>query len=202
LYEFRGDRLWSPRVPSEEETAGAWTQAVSEVDESPRYESIGRWTHLGNVSAWNGSETWRPLPRREHTKRSDYDVLVATNRQELAPDGWVHAQDNLKLAIRGGEPNGITREVGLNTYRRGAAVDFEPARVYARETASFWADVRREWAERLDGSSTVRVRERDGDRTLIEEALTLAEDARSNTEKAAKRIAPLVERYVEKPPRR
>jgi hypothetical protein len=202
LYEFRGDRVWAPRTLSSEEAAGAWTQAVSEVDESPRYESVGRWTHLGNVSAWTSGETWRPLPRREHTKRNDYDVLVAVNRQEIVPDGWVHAQDNLKLALRGGAPRGLAREVGLNTYRRDASVDFTPARDYARETASFWDAVRREWDARFDGSSAWRVRERDDEKTLIEETLTLAEESREDPASAAKRIAPLIDRYVEKARRR
>ncbi len=84
-------------------------------------------------------------------------------------------QDNLKLALRRGEPKGLAREVGLDAYRRDSSVDFAPARDYARATAAFWDAVGREWEARFDGSSAWRVRERDREETLIEETLTLAE---------------------------
>lgn len=200
LLEFRGHRRWRKREVGKREAKGAWSQAVYEVDDGPRYEALGRWSHGGNVSAWTSDETWRPLPRREHTKRSDYEVLVAVNRQEIVPDGWVHEQDNLKLVLRGADPHALAREHGLNTYRRSSAVDFTPAVDYARETAGFWALVRQAWDARIEAAEELEIRERDGDKTLIEEALTMAEEAREvDAEGLAAfepRIADLLERYT------
>ncbi|MEM7807696.1 MAG: DUF6607 family protein, partial [Planctomycetota bacterium] len=65
LTTFKGNNTWETRALSAEETAGKWTQFVYQVDDSPRYEGIGEWTHEGGVSAWESEETWRPLPRRE-----------------------------------------------------------------------------------------------------------------------------------------
>ena len=43
------------------------------------------------------SEADAPLPRREYTKRNDYNVLKRINRHEIKDFGWVHEQDNLKI---------------------------------------------------------------------------------------------------------
>ena len=70
LHEFIGDNTWSRRELSDEEVSGTWTQKVYQVDDSPRYESYGRWSHEGGMSSWQGSKTRRPLPRREYTKQA------------------------------------------------------------------------------------------------------------------------------------
>ena len=72
MFEFVGDNTWRKRELSEDEARGTWTQSVWQVDDSPRYESVGRWVHDGGLSSWQGTKTRRPLPRREYTKRKDY----------------------------------------------------------------------------------------------------------------------------------
>ncbi len=158
LLEFRGDRRWARRALGAGETAGRWVQGVYEVDDSPRYASIGRWEHRGQVSEWTSESTWRPLPRREHTTRDDYDVLVGVNRHIITPWGWVHAQDNAKLDLRRNpaEP-WLVRETGINTYRRISDVDFTAARDYWRRTADYWDAVRRAWTRRLSDSLDVQI---------------------------------------------
>ncbi|MEO0587771.1 MAG: DUF6607 family protein, partial [Planctomycetota bacterium] len=94
LIEYRGNRIFETVELSADEVAGTWSQAVYQVDDSPRYEAIGSWSHIGDRSSWASKETWRPLPRREHTKRDDYQVMVARNRHTITPTGWVHEQDN------------------------------------------------------------------------------------------------------------
>src|SRR5262249_44010399 len=101
LLEFRGQRLWVHRAPTADEARCTWSQAVFEVDDGPRYESIGRWSHQANRSTWTSQQTWRPLPRREYTRRSDYDVLVGVNRHVITATGWLHEQDNVKLVLDG-----------------------------------------------------------------------------------------------------
>jgi hypothetical protein len=173
--EFRGDRVWERRGLSRRDVRGTWMQEVFEVDESPRYASMGRWVHRGGTSTWTSGETWRPLPRREHTTRSDYDVLTGVNRHIITPGGWVHEQDNVKLDLRrnAAEPM-IVKEFGLNRYRRIADHDFEPGRAYWQRTSAFWASVRAAWAERLGAARRARIELDTDGRPVMERLFELA----------------------------
>jgi hypothetical protein len=144
LLEFRGSGTWEARRLAPDAARCAWTQSVFEVNDAPRYEGWGRWQHTGGTSAWTSNETWRPLPRREYTKRSDYDVVVGFNRHVITPTGWAHEQDNTKVILRGA-PRALVREHGVNTYRRTRARDFQVARDYWSRTQAFWQDVREVW---------------------------------------------------------
>ena len=139
LHEFIGDNTWSRRELSDEEVSGTWTQKVYQVDDSPRYESYGRWSHEGGMSSWQGSKTRRPLPRREYTKRADYEIMMAVNRHTITPTGWVHEQDNFKKVSKTGEI--LCREVGLNDYERTDLVDFTKAKDYWTQNSSYWGFV-------------------------------------------------------------
>ena len=96
LHTFRGDGTWARDRRSSDEVAGSWSQAVWQVDDSPRYEAIGKWMHTGNRSAWTGENSWRPLPRREHSVRDDYGVMEGFHRIVITPTGWIHEQNNWK----------------------------------------------------------------------------------------------------------
>lgn len=92
-----------------------WLQRVLQVDDSPRYECAARWVTTGQRTFWE-CESPAPLPRREFSKRSDYDILKRRNRHEIQLTGWVHEQDNFKLqspimAL-------LAEEKGINTYRK------------------------------------------------------------------------------------
>src|SRR5688572_20887940 len=65
LVEYKGRDQWQRRKLSPQEAKGQWVQSVYQVDESPRYASIGRWQHTESFSTWVSADTWRPLPRRE-----------------------------------------------------------------------------------------------------------------------------------------
>ncbi|MEM1109670.1 MAG: DUF6607 family protein [Planctomycetota bacterium] len=156
LLEFRGHNTWETVELAPEKVAGTWSQAVYQVDDSPRYESFGKWTHLGERSAWESAETWRPLPRREFSKRSDYHALLAKNRHTITPDGWVHEQDNQKLVLDdAGQPLKIlAHESGLNVYDRTDDVDFSAGRLYWEQTAAYWQDVREIWGDVFEENQT------------------------------------------------
>lgn len=153
LCEFQGHNSWKMRALTADEARGTWTQHVTQVDDSPRYESWGRWQHLGGVSSWTSHDTWRPLPRREHTKRKDYDVVAGTNRHVITPDGWAHEQDNTKTIVRDGRILPLAREAGLNTYRRVTGMDFSSARSLWQRDAEFWNAVVAAW-DRVQESRT------------------------------------------------
>lgn len=147
LLEFRGRGVWERRTLPPDAAHCAWSQAVFGVDDSPRYEGYGRWVHESNGSVWESGETWRPLPRREYTTRSDYDVLVGVNRHRITAAGWDHEQDNVKLVLEPRHP--LVREHGLNSYTKTKAAETAPAASYWQSTAPFWKEVRAEWARVL-----------------------------------------------------
>jgi len=165
-WEFAADRVWRWRDVPADLVAGGWTQCVYEVSDAPRYCGTGRWVHENGVSSqlstWTSDRSWRPLPRREYSQRSDYNVLMAVNRHTVVPGGWTHEQDNTK-ALRDGSGRVtalLAREVGFNDYRRASksdAVDFTPAYDYWQRTAGYWARVRAQWTARLADPAGVRL---------------------------------------------
>jgi hypothetical protein len=114
LWSYAGNYSWQRRDLSADAVRGQWVQTVWQVDDSPRYAGVGRWEHDNGVSRWTSDSTWRPLPRREHTERDDYDVLVSTNRQTITPTGWSHEQDSYKLDRKNNQI--LAFERGNNTY--------------------------------------------------------------------------------------
>lgn len=166
-----GHQTWVPEELSEAQSRGAWVQTVWQVDDSPRYQSVGRWQHGDNWSRWEGDETGRPLPRREWTKRDDYDVLVARNVHLLTPAGWLHEQDNMKRVLHPREGDSVAsdvlaRERGFNAYVRNNAHDMQSGYDYWDKTQSFWADVRAWWNTQMDGSQPVQLAVSKDERTL------------------------------------
>ena len=160
--EFIGERQWVNRPLDDAERAGQWQQIVYQVDDGPRYAMHGEWTHNANYSAWETRNAWRPLPRREHSIRSDYGALVGTNRITIVPNGWVHHQDNVKTVLSApgvvDEANpALAREIGLNRYEHIVDFDFSMAETYWEKTADFWALTRDAWATHLSQSDTVKV---------------------------------------------
>lgn len=206
LHEFVSHGNWRRTTLSEEEAAGHWTQAVFQVDDSPRYESHGEWVHHPTHSVWQGSETRRPLPRREFSVRDDYNVLVGSNRHTILPTGWTHEQDNLKAIT---DENGrldsdqpfLAREMGMNRYERITSFDFSPGDEYWEETAAFWALVREAWAERFRAHDRIHLQAKvDGESmmmTLFGMAEEIAEGASFDREAYRKRIEAIFERHVQ-----
>lgn len=160
--EYRGREAWARRALSAEERKGAWSQAVYHVDDSPRYASVGRWEHNPSFSAWTGNPTRRPLPRREHTARSDYHAIEGRNRHTILPRGWLHEQDNLKLVLdSAGAPDTtgpfLARELGVDRYDLIQGFDFSAGDAYWQGTGLFWAEVRARWERTLAGAERIRV---------------------------------------------
>ena len=162
---YVGNRTWRSEEVPEEQRKGNWSQAVFQVDDSPRYESMGRWVHAKGFSSWMSQETWRPLPRREFSVRDDYDVLIGTNRHTITLNGWSQEEDNLKVVIgeSGDSANGGKllpdyevrgREVGFNRYERIIDFDFQPAKRYWEKTAYFWSKVRERWKSVMENQTT------------------------------------------------
>jgi len=151
-WEFAADQTWRVRDIPVDRTKGAWTQCVYEVSDAPRYCGTGRWNHRYGVATWTSDRTWRPLPRREYTRRSDYNAMNVENRHTIVPGGWTHEQDNTKVVRRvdGSTERTIAREFGFNDYQKDTDVDFTPAHDYWNATKDYWAKVRARWDAALE----------------------------------------------------
>lgn len=147
FYVYDGDNKWKfVRLPKEE-VKGQWTQKVYQVDDSPRYEGSATWVHVDGRSTWENT-TDAPLPRREYTKRNDYNVTVRTNRLVITETGWVHDQDNDKVIRKeGAEDVLLAQEKGYNTYTKVDAVKCEAAKAWWEANRAEWALVRAKWDE-------------------------------------------------------
>ncbi|MFO7787909.1 MAG: DUF6607 family protein [Halospina sp.] len=204
ILQYRGKGVWQPQELEPDEVEGTWSQTVYQVDDSPRYASFGRWEHNGSFSRWTSENTWRPLPRREHSVRSDYDVLEGVNRHIITPSGWYHEQDNLKLRLDApGEPADspyLAREQGLNQYTPIRDVSFEAGDEYWEESAAFWAEVRAEWRRVIREHDRFRLnREHEGDH-LFQAMFELADrfrDGEFGKEEARERVRDQLAAHVD-----
>ena len=145
FYVFNGDNEWLFREKDKNEVDGQWTQKVYQVDDSPRYEGSGTWVHVDGKSYWE-STTTAPLPRREYTKRSDYNVTLRGNRHEITDLGWVHDQDNKKIIREEGKEDVvIADEKGYNIYKKVEDSRCQAAQDWWKTHYDKWAVVRAKW---------------------------------------------------------
>jgi hypothetical protein len=167
IMAFRGHDNWDMVDIPAAEAAGAWSQSVYQVDDSPRYAGLARWEHDGTISTWEPETSWRPLPRRDDTTRSDYHAIEAVNRHVVTPWGWVHEQDNTKLVVdANGGHTPLVREVGVNTYIRTDLPNDANADEYWAATEEYWALVRDYWDDLEAHSEGFHV-EDDAEGTLL-----------------------------------
>ena len=136
---------------------GAWTQAVFQVDDSPRYEVLGRWKHGNGLAIWHSWECRRPLPRREFSVRDDYNVLEGRHSITITPAGWVHEQHNRKLNHSDEGKHYLAQEIGVNRYERISDPDLGAADESWEKTKHYWQAVRDTWAKVMADSTRFRI---------------------------------------------
>lgn len=176
LHRYRGADTFARQLIARAAAAGAWTQSVWQVDDSPRYAALGRWEHTGNRSVWTGETTWRPLPRREHTVRRDYSVMEGSHRIILTPTGWLHEQLNWKRVAGDAAPASyVGEELGLDRYERITSPSLAAADDDWKKTGPYWAIVRRVWAETFAQQDRFIVRAEVDGQKLFEQHFAYAE---------------------------
>ena len=144
--KYDGNNNWKFISKNKKDVKGQWTQKVFQVDDSPRYEGSATWVHTDGKSYWENS-SYAPLPRREYTKRDDYNVMIRGNRHEITKYGWVHDQDNFKV-VRDSESNSeviLASEKGLNTYTRVDESKCKEAIKWWDENNEKWSLVLEKW---------------------------------------------------------
>lgn len=147
FHMFNGNKSWLYESKTKQNVKGQWTQKVYQVDDSPRYEGSATWVHVDGKSFWENT-TNSPLPRREYTKRSDYNILIRGNRHEITKNGWVHDQDNSKIIRKTDKTDVLLAdEKGYNTYVRVDDSKCAAAADWWQKNKDKWSTVRNKWTE-------------------------------------------------------
>jgi hypothetical protein len=190
VYRYDKNNKWVFEPLSRQEVKGKWTQEVYQVDDSPRYTGTATWTHVDGLSSWyNKADS--PLPRREYSKRSDYNVMKRGNRVQILGDNWLHEQDNDKVIREDGKEDVLlVQEKGYNTYEKRPDKDCRAAQDWWKENQEKWAVVRNVWEDVYAQQEDLELRV-DIEGKRLYEQLFYGKDYEK-----AKQIKTLVEAYV------
>lgn len=192
LYVYDHDNKWKYVALEPNQVKGQWTQKVFQVDDSPRYEGTASWVHVDGKSYWENT-TDAPLPRREYTTRSDYNVTVRTNRHEIVSNGWIHDQDNDKVIREDGKEDVLlAQEKGYNTYVKVDDNKCKAAQNYWQENNAKWALVRAKWDEVFARDTDLSLEDKVDNKVMFK---YLLDDENYNTSET---INPLIESFVKK----
>jgi hypothetical protein len=179
FYMFDVNNKWKFLQNPKSDVKGQWTQKVFQVDDSPRYEGSASWVHVDGKSYWENT-TDAPLPRREYTKRQDYDVTIRTNKHEITKNGWIHDQDNDKVIRKNGEADFVlAQEKGLNTYVKVADSKCKSAQDWWKENDKMWGLVRNNWDTVFAKNQDLELKQKVEDKRLYELLFALGTTARN-----------------------
>ena len=144
--KYNGNTNWEYMSKTKKDVKGQWTQKVFQVDDSPRYQGSATWVHVDGKSYWENS-SYAPLPRREYTKRNDYNIMIRGNRHEITKYGWLHDQDNFKVVkdLESDFEIIIASEKGLNKYIKVDESKCNEAIKWWDENNEKWSFVLNKW---------------------------------------------------------
>ena len=164
--EFLGSQHWQKfHLKGVEDT---WIQKVYQVDDSPRYQAIGKWSHHGGLSTFQTEEFWRPLPRREFSVRDDYNVLAGTHQIIVNPTGWLHLQNNRKLVVeKGAISQTLATELGAVRYQQLSSPDLSIADSYWGKTELYWEALRAKWKQVLKENASFSLKKKVDNKRLF-----------------------------------
>lgn len=174
LLAYQQGKIWNNTLKTKPAVKGQWTQKVFEVDDSPRYEGTATWFHADGRHVWENT-TDAPLPRREYTTRSDYNVLRRSNRIVVSETGYLHDQDNAKVLRNDEGETVIAYEKGINDYRRVPATACKTAQTWWTKNRAFWVDVRNVWNELIAARKVVSLHPKVADKSVSQALEPLAE---------------------------
>ena len=150
LFHYDKDNNWTFAQLPDDQVKGQWTQLVYNVEDSPRYSGSSTWVHYDGKTYWENTGD-SPLPRREYSRRDDFNVLVRGNRHEITPTGWIHEQDNDKVIREDGKEDVLlTQEKGYNVYTRLPDENCQVAAQWWEDHKEFWGVAVQAWDQVLD----------------------------------------------------
>lgn len=174
MLQYDKDNTWKKVTLKPAEVKGRWVQKVYQVDDSPRYESIGTWVHVDGRHEWQ-SKTDSPLPRREFTKRNDYNVFARGNRIYLTPQGWMYEQDNNKVVRSASGDKVIAQEKGYEEFTKVDEAKFAYAKKWWAGQQGYWADARKAWDDIFAKSPSIKLAGKKDGKLLYERLFDLAD---------------------------
>ena len=193
FYMFNHDNKWTYSNSPDSIVSGQWTQKVFQVDDSPRYEGSSTWVHVDGKHYWENT-TDAPLPRREYTKRSDYNVTTRTNRHEILESGWLHDQDNKKIIRESGKKDFLLAdEKGVNNYNKVNEDKCKAAIDWWEENKEFWKNVRDSWDEVYGQNKNLELKDKVEGKKLYG---VLFEMNEKNSNASKKKINKVIQSFV------
>lgn len=191
---FEGDKRWVNE--NIQNVNGTWSQAVYQVDDSPRYESYGLWKHEKGVSRWISHITPRPLPRREFSVRSDYNLISAINKISVMEWGWVMEEINDKIQT---PDTYIGSEYGVARYQKIKNYNFQPAYDYWDETKDYWNIVREAWSKILLNNDRICLKDKVNDNPLYIYKFNYAEEFKTKKSliESYKNINSIINKFID-----
>jgi hypothetical protein len=191
FYMYNGNNNWTFEQKNKDNVKKQWAQKVYQVDDSPRYEGSGTWVHVDGKSYWENTTT-APLPRREYTKRSDYNITLRGNRHEITNYGWVHDQDNSKVIREAGKEDVIiAKEKGYNTYKRVPETRCKQAKYWWTTNNSKWQLVRNKWDNIFNKNKNLSLKAKVDNKPLYKHLF-------SDKVKEEKEMNEIIESYIKK----
>jgi hypothetical protein len=175
IWKYKADRTWVKETVPAEQVKGKWTQTVWEVADEPRYQGFSQFVDLDGKTIWQNT-TDAPLPRREYSVRSDYNILKRTNRMNITDSGYLHEQDNQKIIRANGTDQLLVEEKGLNTYKRINEKECAAAKTYWEKNGAYWGKVRKIWADYINTHSSISLKNKIDDKFLHEYLISLGKD--------------------------
>lgn len=179
IWKYKGDRTWVKETVPAEQVKGKWTQTVWEVADEPRYQGFSQFVNLDGKIIWQNT-TDAPLPRREYSVRSDYNILKRTNRLNITDSGYLHEQDNQKIIRTNGTDKLLVEEKGLNSYEKIPEKECAAAKDYWEKNKDYWGRVRKVWADYLNTHDTVSLKNKVDGKFLHEYLIAQAKDYAEN----------------------
>ena len=195
FHAFDKNKTWRYNKADVKDVEGQWTQFVYQVDDSPRYMGSATWVHYDGNHYWENTSD-APLPRREFTKRSDYNVMVRTNKQVLTDYGWLHEQDNLKVLRESGVDSILVAEKGLNAYRKTENAKCEAARVWWKENEAYWGLVRNAWQKVFDEKQDLALASKVEEKMLWQELFSLGDSHAKLASSKPKEVEKMIDEMI------
>jgi hypothetical protein len=167
---------WKKVNLSANDVKGKWTQKVYQVDDSPRYQAIGTWVHVDGKHQWQ-SNSDSPLPRREYSERSDYNVLNRGNTLYLTKTGWMFEQDNKKIVRSASGDKLLAMEKGMEEFIKTDPKSFGYAQTWWKEQEKFWKDARETWDVVFAENDVIKLTAKVDNKLLYEQFFALGEQS-------------------------
>jgi hypothetical protein len=200
LFAFEKDNTWKKVALTADAVKGKWTQKVYQVDDSPRYQAMGTWVHVDGRHQWQ-SNADSPLPRRENSERSDYNVLNRGNNLYLTSNGWMFEQDNKKIIRSATGDKLLAMEKGLEEFVKTDPKSFGYAQSWWKTNEAFWKDARAIWDEVFAANTSLKLSQKVDNKLMYEHFFAISDQSvkekwTSAQNKAA--IKKIIESYLVK----